>query len=144
MLRLTSGQGLRREARGSEMWFKATAANTDGRLSLMERTLPPGGRMPPPHRHGGNVEAYFVLDGIVEFRVGDDLFDRSAGTFVLVPAGEVHTFGNTASAPARLLVLHAPALDGYFEDLERLWSSATAPDRHAELDLMRRHGMEPA
>ena len=143
MLRLASGEGLRREARGSVMWFKATAADTDGRFSLMERTLPPGGRMPPPHRHVGNDEAYVVLDGSVEFRVGDDVFVGSEGTFVLVPAGEAHTFGNTASAPARLLVLHAPALDRYFEDLERLWSSTSPPDRDAELSLMRRHGMEP-
>ena len=50
MIRLERGEGLRREARGSEMWFKATASGTDGRFSLMERTLPPGGRMPPAHR----------------------------------------------------------------------------------------------
>ncbi len=144
MLRLASGEGLRREARGSVMWFKATTATTDGRLSLMERTLPPGGRMPPPHRHTGNVEAYVVLDGAVEFHVGDEVTEGGPGTFVLVPAGDAHTFGNTSAAPARLLVLHAPALDKYFEDLEQLWSSPSPPDRDAELALMQRHGMEPA
>jgi len=126
------------------MFFKATGAQTGGRFSLMERTLPPGGRMPPPHRHSGNDEAYFVLDGVVEFRIGDEVFEGRVGTFVLVAAGEAHTFGNTSSAPARLLVLHAPGLDGYFADLEQLWSSEVPPDREAELDLMRRHGMEPA
>jgi len=144
VLRWQSGEGLRREARGSEMWFKATAPDTQGRFSLMERTLPPGGRMPPPHRHVGNDEAYFVLDGVVEFHVADEVFEGGSGLFVLVPAGESHTFGNTGSDLARLLVLHAPALDGYFEDLERLWASPVAPDREAELALMRRHGMEPA
>jgi len=126
------------------MWFKATASNTNGRFSLMERTLPPGGRMPPAHCHVGNDEAYFVLDGTVEFRVGDEVFEGANGTFVLVPAGEAHTFGNTSREPARLLVLHAPALDGYFEDLEQLWASPRQPDRDMELALMRRHGMEPA
>ena len=143
MVRWESGQGLRREARGSEMWFKATAATTQGRFSLMERTLPPGGRMPPPHSHVGNDEAYFVLDGTVEFRVGDEVFPGTHGTFVLVPAGEAHTFGNTGAGPARLLVLHAPALDGYFEDLEQLWSSPEPPEGDAEQALMRRHGMQP-
>jgi quercetin dioxygenase-like cupin family protein len=142
--RFESGEGLRREARGSVMWFKATAASTGNRFSLMERTLPPGGRMPPAHSHVGNDEAYYVLDGRVEFRVADDVFEGSTGTFVLVPAGESHTFGNTADEPARLLVFHAPALDGYFEDLERLWAAPDPPDREAELALMRRHGMEPA
>lgn len=143
MLLWESGEGLRREARGSEMWFKATASNTQGRFSLMERTLPAGGRMPPAHRHIGNDEAYFVLDGAVEFHVADEVFLGTSGTFVLVPAGEAHTFGNTSAQPARLLVLHAPALDGYFEDLEQLWGSPQPPDRDAELALMRRHGMEP-
>jgi hypothetical protein len=76
--------------------------------------------------------------------VGDQVLQGSHGTFVLVPAGEAHTFGNTSNEPARLLVLHAPALDGYFEDLERLWASPEQPDREAELALMRRHGMDPA
>jgi quercetin dioxygenase-like cupin family protein len=110
----------------------------------MERTLPPGGRMPPPHRHSGNEEAYFVLDGVVEFRVGGDVLAGGPGTFVLVPSGEAHTFGNTTASPARLLVLHAPALDAYFEDLEALWAEAEPPDKEDELALMRRHGMEPA
>jgi mannose-6-phosphate isomerase-like protein (cupin superfamily) len=126
------------------MFFKATAADTEGRLSLMERTLPPGGRMPPAHRHVGNDEAYFVLDGTVEFRIGDEVFEGNVGTFVLVPAGETHTFGNTSTAPARLLVIHAPGLDGYFADLEKLWATPDPPDREAELALMERHGMEPA
>lgn len=143
MRRFERGEGLRREARGSEMWFKATASDTQGRFSLMERTLPGGGRMPPSHRHVGNDEAYFVLEGFVEFRIADDIFEGSTGTFVLVPAGESHTFGNTRAGPARLLVLHAPALDRYFEDLEQLWASTHPPERDSELALMRRHGMEP-
>jgi quercetin dioxygenase-like cupin family protein len=126
------------------MWFKATASSTQGRLSLMERTLPPGGRMPPSHSHLGNDEAYFVLDGTVEFRVAGQVFEGTSGTFVLVQAGEPHTFGNTGDRPARLLVLHAPALDGYFEELEQLWAAPVPPDRDTELELMRRHGMDPA
>jgi hypothetical protein len=34
-------------ARGSVMAFKAVAAQTGGDFSLMERTVPPGGRRPP-------------------------------------------------------------------------------------------------
>ncbi len=144
MLRWNSGEGVRREARGSEMWFKVVASDTEGRFSLMERRLPPGGRMPPAHRHVANDEAYFVLDGTVEFHVEDEVFEGVPGVFVLVAAGDAHTFGNTGSEAARLLVLHAPGLDRYFEELEQLWASAVAPDRDAELALIRRHGMEPA
>jgi mannose-6-phosphate isomerase-like protein (cupin superfamily) len=144
MQRFEPGEGQHRQARGSDMWFKATGATTAGRFSLMERTLPPGGRMPPPHRHVGNDEAYFVLEGEVEFRIGDEVFAATNGTFVLVPAGESHTFGNTTDLAARLLVLHAPALDGYFEELEHLWSTPTPPEPAEERALMTRFGMEPA
>jgi len=42
---LGSGEGERRYgARGSVMFFKALAEQNGGDFSLMERTLPPGGR----------------------------------------------------------------------------------------------------
>jgi hypothetical protein len=75
--------------------------------------------------------------------VAGQVFEGNSGTFVLVQAGEPHTFGNTGDEPARLLVLHAPALDGYFEELEQLWAAPAPPDRDTELELMRRHGMDP-
>jgi mannose-6-phosphate isomerase-like protein (cupin superfamily) len=141
---LARGEGVRHEARGSEMFFKALGSLTQGRLSLMERTLPPGGRMPPPHRHVGNDEAYFVLDGEISFVLDGRTTTGGPETFVLVPAGGTHTFGNTTEAPARLLVIHAPALDGYFAELEALWSGDEPPTPDQERALMARHGMEPA
>ena len=69
------GEGQKRyTARGSVMFFKALAEQDDGDLSLMERTLPVGGRRPPPHRHTNCSEAYFVLDGLVSVVVeGEEL-----------------------------------------------------------------------
>jgi len=67
-----------------------------------------------------------------------------AGDFLLVPRGAAHTFGNGGSEPARLLVLHAPAMDAYFEELHKLWSAGEPPSREAERELMSRYGMEPA
>jgi hypothetical protein len=40
-------------------------------------------------------------------------------------------------------VLHAPAMDAYFEELHKLWSSDQPPSREVELDLMSRYGMPP-
>ena len=61
-----------------------------------------------------------------------------------MPRGAAHTFGNQGAEPARLLVLHAPAMDAYFEELHKLWASGEAPSREAERELMSRYGMEPA
>ena len=137
------GEGRRLEARGSEMVFKAVAGTTGGRFSLMDRSLPPGGRMPPPHRHPGTTEAFLVLEGTLAFTIDGDRVEAGPDTFVLVPEGASHTFGNDGHRAARVLIIHAPALDAYFEDLAALWRGPDAPDRRVELDLMRRHGLEP-
>jgi mannose-6-phosphate isomerase-like protein (cupin superfamily) len=140
---LDPGQGDALQARGSAMLFKAVAATTGGAFSLHERHLPPAGRRPPPHRHTNCQEAFFVLEGEVEFTLGGETVVGRRGTFVLVPGGVAHTFGNAGTGASRVLVLHAPAMDRYFRELQALWAAGT-PEREAELDLMRRHGMEPA
>jgi len=141
---LEAGQGTLLSARGSAMFFKATRASTNGAFSLMERTLSPGGRKPPSHVHTNCDEAFYVLDGEVEFSLGEIITVGRRDTFVLVPGGVVHTFGNAGTTQARLLVIHAPAMDAYFEELQALWSGDFPPTRDAEMELMRRHGMEPA
>ena len=102
-----SGQGQLLTARGNVMAFKAVADQTGGDFSLMERTVPPGARTPPPHRHVNCSEAFFVLDGTITFRLDDAELTGGAGDFLLVPRGAAHTFGNSgrlagpAAGPAR-------------------------------------------
>ena len=142
---LGPGEGhARYSARGSVMHFKALAELDGGDLSLMERTLPPGGRRPPPHRHINCTEAYFVLDGLVSVIVEDQELLAGPEGFVLVPRGTAHTFGNAADQPARLLVIHAPAMDAYFAALHELWNRDEPPSPDEERELMSRFGMERA
>jgi mannose-6-phosphate isomerase-like protein (cupin superfamily) len=140
---LGPGEGVRHfVARGSAMAFKAIAELDDGDFSLMERTLPPGGRRPLPHRHTNCSEAYFVLEGSVSVVVEDEELVLGPESFVLVPRGTAHTFGNAGQVEARLLVLHAPAMDAYFAGLHQLWSGSEPPSREAERALMAQFGME--
>ena len=140
---LQRGEAQRRyTARDSVMLFKALAEQDGGDLSLMERTLPPGGRRPPPHRHANCSEAYFVLDGLVSVTVEDQELAVGPEGFVLVPRGTAHTFGNAAGSEARLLVIHAPAMDAYFAGLDELWSRDDTPTSEQERSLMSRFGME--
>jgi mannose-6-phosphate isomerase-like protein (cupin superfamily) len=137
------GEGQKRyTARGSVMFFKALAEQDDGDLSLMERTLPPGGRRPPPHRHTNCSEAYFVLDGLVAVVVEGEELSVGPEGFVLVPRGTAHTFGNGGGDEARLLVIHAPAMDAYFAGLHELWNRPEPPTPDEERALMARFGME--
>ncbi|GAA0928985.1 hypothetical protein GCM10009554_11020 [Kribbella koreensis] len=131
-------------ARGSRMFFKALAGQDDGDLSLMERTLPVGGRRPPPHRHTNCTEAYFVLDGLVAIQAGHEELSVGPEGFVLIPRGTPHTFGNGGDAEARLLVIHTPAMDAYFAELHELWNRGEPPTPDEERELMARFGMEKA
>ena len=137
------GEGQREyAARGSLMFFKALAEQDDGDFSLMERTLPPGGRRPPAHRHTNCSEAYFVLDGLVSVVMSGRELTVGPEGFVLVPRGTTHTFGNGGAEPARLLVIHAPAMDAYFAGLHELWNRDEPPTPDEERALMGQFGME--
>jgi len=140
---LGPGEGWKRyTARGSVMFFKALAEQDDGDLSLMERTLPPRGRRPAQHRPTNCSEAYCVLDGLVSVIIDDKELTVGSEGFVLVPRGTAHTFGNAAEGEARLLVIHAPAMDAYFADLHELWNRDEPPSVEEERRLMARFGME--
>ena len=138
-----SGEGKLLSARGSAMFFKATRESTNGAFSFMERSLPPGGRKPPPHIHTNCEEAFYVLDGEIEFSLGENTVIGRPGSFVHVPGGVSHTFGNVATTASRLLIIHSPAMDSYFEELQTLWSGTVPPSADEERALMKRHGMEP-
>jgi quercetin dioxygenase-like cupin family protein len=137
-------EGLHLVARGSDMLFKATAASTSGAFSFMERELPPGGRRPPRHAHIGADEAFYVLAGEVTFSLDDDDVTTGAGSFVLAPGGVTHSFGNDSLEVARILIIHAPAMDAYFRELHEMWADpGNPPSPDTERELMSRHGMRP-
>ena len=141
---LGRGEASRRyEARGSVMLFKALSEQDDGDFSLMERTLPPSGRRPPAHRHRNCSEAYFVLDGRVNVVIEGEERSLVPEQFLLVPRGTSHTFGNAGRVEARLLVIHAPAMDAYFASLHELWNRSSPPSTEEERALMARFEMDP-
>ncbi|MEX2395123.1 MAG: cupin domain-containing protein [Actinomycetota bacterium] len=142
MTHLARREGTTYTARGSEMVFKATAASTDGAFSFMERELPPGGTPPLAHTHEG-PEGFYVLDGEIEFTVGATTFTVTSGGFALAASGEPHTFANRSTSPARLLIIHVPAADAYFADLQELWSGAEAPSEERQRELYVKHGITP-
>jgi quercetin dioxygenase-like cupin family protein len=113
------GQGERHSAGGSsEIIIKATADDTAGSFFLSETTIEPGFPGPPYHRHERLHDMFFVLDGVLTMRVGDQTHEIGPGTFVCVPPGVGHTFGNTSDAPVRFLHFNTPAgWENYMRDL---------------------------
>ena len=139
---LEPGEGMKLSARGSFMVFKAISNTTGGAFSLMERELPVSNRRPQPHTHQG-PEGFYVLEGSIEFIVGDRSHVGGPGFWALVPGGVAHTFGNAGDTPAKLLIIHAPAAEAYFVALRELWSRPNPPTPEEERALMKKHGLEP-
>ncbi|MFD8809968.1 cupin domain-containing protein [Streptomyces sp. NPDC059627] len=118
---------------------------TGHRLGLAESVLAPHTPGPPQHRHGRHDEGFYVVSGSVRFTVGDEEYDATAGTLVMVPPGAPHTFANVTGEPAVMLSTFTPDLYvQYFRDLRDLFVAGEAPSRQANLDVMSRYATEPA
>jgi mannose-6-phosphate isomerase-like protein (cupin superfamily) len=62
----------------------------------------------PLHLHHGEDEAWYVLEGRLGFRVGDEELEAGAGAAVLVPAGAPHAYWNAAGERAKYLLVMGP------------------------------------
>ncbi len=107
----------------------------------MDVEHPPGDPGAPPHRHNSYDEAFYVLDGVMTFRVGDDWRDMESGTFLWVPRGTVHGFHNRTGAPARVLVVATPQVVPLVREA-RAMMAAGPPDPDAGRAIFARHDSE--
>ena len=85
------GEGERHAAGPSEIVIKATGDDTAGSFFLAENVISPGFAGPPPHHHEKLHDMFYVLEGTLTLRLGDETFIAGPGTFACVPPGVVHT-----------------------------------------------------
>jgi quercetin dioxygenase-like cupin family protein len=142
---LAAGQGHRLTVGNSEVIFKAVGSDTHGHLGLFENVIQPGGTAPALHIHKQMEEMFYVLEGEVEIKVGNQTIQGQPGAFVLVPRSTPHTFANLGTKPAKLLIMFTPGgeREKYFEGLAELLKDGKKPDREALLELMRQFDQEP-
>jgi mannose-6-phosphate isomerase-like protein (cupin superfamily) len=86
-------------------------------ISVNEVDVGPDFEGPGPHFHREHVDAFFVLEGTLEFINGSEKLLAEAGTVVAVPPRIVHGFTNAGPGRARYLNIHAP--DSAFIDYLR-------------------------
>ena len=88
--------------------FLATREDTNGKYALWEAIVPPGGG-PPPHVHSREEEGFYILEGEINFHIGEKRLVANAGMFANMPIGTLHSFKNETDRPARMLISVAPA-----------------------------------
>lgn len=110
---------------GGPLTFKARGEQTGGRLTAFENVIAPGDG-PPLHVHAEEDEAWYVLEGDLSFRLGSELREAPAGSFVLVPRGVAHCFQNRGPGPARILVIFTPSgMERFFDRFAELPADAS-------------------
>lgn len=99
---------------GEPIWFttnritiKARAADTGGAFGLIEVLAPPGAS-PPLHIHSAEEESFWVLEGELTLRCGEELLRVGPGGFASLPRGVPHSFVVEGEAPARFLNVITP------------------------------------
>jgi quercetin dioxygenase-like cupin family protein len=107
----------------------------DDRLTLTWFRYEPGEEGPDPHVHYTHSDAFYVLDGELELRLGPDVQSVAAppGTLGSAPANLVHTFKNSSDATALFINVHAPGAG--FADMLR----ARRDGRHREAEQFDQH-----
>src|SRR4051812_8226479 len=65
----------------------------------------------PLHVHHGDDEAWYVIEGTLRFRLGDEMCEAGPGEGVLAPKGTPHAYGNARQGQlARYLLVTTPRI----------------------------------
>jgi quercetin dioxygenase-like cupin family protein len=120
--------------------IKLTGEHTDGRLTVVEVTIPPG-RMCPPHVHHREEETFVVLDGHATFYIGEQQVEAGPGDMIVGTRDLPHHF-QAGDEGARLLFLLTPSgLEGLIREQSVPATQRTLPPKGAvpppDLDAMR-------
>ncbi len=115
---------LRQPGQGSSYWvlgdlytLKATGEETGKSYALTEILVQPQSAT-PPHIHHREDEAFYIQEGKVEFQLGDRTIVATPGTFLHSPKGQLHSFKNISSKPAKMLCWVTPAgLEQFFAEV---------------------------
>jgi mannose-6-phosphate isomerase-like protein (cupin superfamily) len=87
-------------------------------LEVIELSCDPEFGPVTPHVHRDKVDSFFILEGEIEFTVGDETVRAGPGCYVAAPPGVRHGFRNPGPSRAHMLNVHAPS-DGFIEQVRR-------------------------
>jgi quercetin dioxygenase-like cupin family protein len=112
---LAPGEGISVEnPTGGAMTFKTTSDRSNGRLTALDTVVAPG-EGPPLHVHPDEDEFIYILEGTFRVKLGDELIEAPAGSFVFIPRGTAHTWQNVSDTTARFFAGVMPATVAFEE-----------------------------
>jgi quercetin dioxygenase-like cupin family protein len=107
---------------GGAFTLLADASDTAGALGANRLTLGPDHDGAKPHYHALSTEVFYVVDGELDFLLGEKVTTVVKGGLVVVPPGLPHAFGAAPGTGADLLSVLTPGVErfGYFRQLGRI------------------------
>ena len=87
--------------------FKAISEETGGAYSVYVATIPPNTGA-PPHIHHQETEAFYMLEGELDFIAGEHTVRASSGDFLRVDKGVIHGYTNPGPAISRYVGIVTP------------------------------------
>ena len=112
---------------GGTITIMLDGADTGGAFSVWEAEQKPGSE-PPLHVHLGSDETFFIVEGKMQFQVGDQVYDAVPGDYVFAPRGIPHTF-RIQSPVVRAITVCTPAgFEDWFRELGTPATSFDLPD----------------
>jgi mannose-6-phosphate isomerase-like protein (cupin superfamily) len=119
--------------------FLFRAEDTGGLYSFYEVSVP-AGESSLFHVHEDTDEAFFVVEGEFEIRLGQDVHKAAAGVSVYGPRRVGHSFVNTWHRPSKMLCVTTPGgIERFFEELSRLMRADPPPEWEDMRELAARH-----
>lgn len=92
----------------------------------------------PLHLHHNDDEAWYVLEGSLCVRRGEEIVQAAAGSAVLVPRGIPHTYWNPGPGPLRYLLVMTANIYQLITDIHALPEKTRA----ALEEVFRKHDSE--
>jgi quercetin dioxygenase-like cupin family protein len=142
---LAPGEGKSIWVVGDRYTVKTSGKDTGGVFALMEAEVLPGGG-PPPHIHRREDEAFYVLEGRIDFHADGRAFTAGPGAWITLAKGSLHGFRNPGPDPAKMLIMVTPAgLEEFFLEVGRESDGPVAPtpeDVEKLMEAAPRYGIE--
>lgn len=104
--------------------FLETSAETNGRRTLIEIEVAPGGGT-TPHYHRLFSERFEVLEGELEVQLGKSLQRLTVGQSATAEPKILHRFTNTTQQPTRFLIELLPGHTGIEQGLQIVYGLAS-------------------
>jgi len=109
---------------GEQRWYTSALAAEEVSFSWRRMLPGTGGRGSYGHRHPGQEEIYFVISGVVTFKIDDDVFEAGPQTAVRGAGDAFRSIHNDTDREAELLIFSPRLAEPPTEKQDDFWPSA--------------------